>query len=300
MRLSMSNRKMLMIVNPRAGKMVVKSHMIEIIDMFCAAGYEVNVQTTQCAGDAVRIASGVSADVDKIVCCGGDGTLNETITGLLRSDANIPVGYIPCGTTNDMAKSLGLPVKIADAANVVLNGTPVPHDLGLIDGERFFTYITAFGVFTRASYATPQKLKNTFGHFAYVMDGAKELTHLVKYRTKVTIDGESIEDDFIYGAVSNSVSFAGLFKFPEKNVDLHDGRFEVLLIKKPTNPKALTDLYLSLQKRRFDDKNIVLAHAGKVTFETAKELTWTIDGESGKPTKKVCVENMHGRVSIIR
>lgn len=291
---------MLMIVNPHAGKMTVKSHMIEIIDMFCAHGYDVNVQTTQCAGDAVRIASQANGDLDRIVCCGGDGTLNETITGLLSTGSDIPVGYIPCGTTNDMAKSLGLPTKIMDAANVAISGTPVPHDLGLIDGNRLFTYITAFGVFTRSSYATPQNMKNLLGHFAYVLNGAKDLTNLKKYRTRVTFGEEKIEDDFIYGAVSNSISFAGLFKFPEDKVDLNDGKFEVLLIKKPTNPMALTDLYLSLQKHKFDDRNIVLAHTDKVTFETKDELVWTIDGESGAPTRSVTVENQPGKVSIIR
>lgn len=297
----MDRKKMLMIVNPKAGKMRVKSHIIDIINRFCSVGYGVTVETTQCAGDAVRIASGVNAEYDRVVCCGGDGTLNETISGMLKSGNNIPIGYIPCGTTNDMATSLGLPKTVMKAADVVLEGVPMPHDIGQIDADRYFTYITAFGIFTHASYATSQTLKNKFGHFAYVLDGAKELLgNMKKYHTRVIIDGECFEDEYIYGSVSNSISFAGLFKFPEEKINLADGKFEVLLIKKPTNPKALTDLYFSLKKRRFNDKNILFKSASSVSFETDDKLTWTIDGECGSETNSINIENLKEKVSIIR
>lgn len=292
-------RRVLIVVNLRAGTRVIRGQLANIVDEFCAAGYVPTVRITQCAGDATNIVAGKSNDYCMVVCCGGDGTLNETISGMMRARKRVPIGYIPCGSTNDMANTLGLPKNVLKATKLILSGKPIEHDIGMF-GDRFFTYISSFGAFTRASYATPQKIKNVLGHFAYVLEGAKEIGEIRPYHFKVEYNGKTIEDDFIFGSVSNSTSFGGVFSFPKSDVTLNDGMFELLLIRAPKNPMDTTALLMNMAKKNFHDKNIVFAHTNNVVFEPEKPLDWTIDGECSGKVGRIVIDNIPDTIQIIQ
>lgn len=292
-------RRVLIVVNLRAGKRIVRGQLSYIIDEFCSAGYIPTVVTTQAAGDAERIVAGKSNDYCLVVCCGGDGTLNETISGMMHAKTRVPIGYIPCGSTNDMANNLGLPRNVIRASKLIIDGVPVEHDIGMF-GDRYFTYISSFGAFTRASYATPQKIKNVLGHFAYVLEGAKEIGEIKPYRFRISFDGRTIEDDFIFGSVSNSTSVGGIFSFPKDDVTLNDGMFELLLIRAPKTPMDTTNLIMNMAKKNFHDKNIIFAHTNNVVFEPEKELDWTIDGECSGKVGRVAVDNIPDTIQIIQ
>lgn len=292
-------QRVLIVVNLRAGKRIVRGQLALIIDEFCAAGYVPTVLTTQAAGDAEHIVAGKSNDYEFVVCCGGDGTLNETISGMMRSRRRVPIGYIPCGSTNDMANTLGLPRDPVRAAKLIIDGVPVEHDIGMF-GERYFTYIASFGAFTRASYATPQKIKNLLGHFAYVLEGAKEIGEIKPHHFRVTFNEHTIEDDFIFGSVSNSTSVGGVFTFPQNDVTLNDGMFELLLIRAPKTPMDTTTLLMSMAKKDFRDKNIVFAHTNNIFFEPEKKIEWTIDGECSGKIGDIVVNNIPDTIQIIQ
>lgn len=293
-------KRMLIVANLHSGKRAIRNSLYEVIDRFCAAGFVPTVRTTQARNDAERIVAGKSNDYELVVCCGGDGTLNETISGMMRAKTRVPIGYIPCGSTNDMAKTLSLPRDVAKATDLIINGNPVEHDVGKFGEDRYFTYVASFGAFTRASYATSQKIKNKLGHFAYLLSGARELGNIKPYRFKVTYNDQTIEDEFIFGAVSNSTSFGGVLSFPKDAVTLNDGLMELMLIKKPKNPAALTGIVTSLLKKDFTNKNIVFAHASNVRFESEKELYWTIDGEQSDKIKSVVIDDVPETIRIIR
>lgn len=298
----MSNcpKKALMIVNPTAGKKTVRANMCNIIEALCKGGYEPTVLTTLARGDATLFAKEKSKDYDIVVCCGGDGTLNETITGLMAAPEKKPIGYIPCGSTNDMANSLGLPKKIPKAAQVIVDGKPTFHDIGRFSDVAYFSYIASFGAFTQVSYTTPQSTKNLLGHFAYVLEGAKELGKIKSYHVKFTFDDQVIEDDFIYASITNTTSFAGMFSFPVDQVTLNDGLFELLLIKKPKNPVEVSSILLNLSKHNYtSDKNMMLFHTNKIKVEPEKPIVWTVDGECSGEVHDVSIECIPDKISII-
>ena len=293
-------RRILVIANLHSGKKAIKAKIAEVIDEFCAAGYVPTVRTTQARNDAEKIVAGKSSDYEFVVCCGGDGTLNETISGMMRAKTRVPIGYVPCGSTNDMANTLDLPHNIRQAAKLILNGAAMDHDIGKFGDDRYFTYIASFGAFTRASYATPQKVKNMLGHFAYILAGVKEVGSIKPYRFKVTFNGQTVEDDFIFGSVSNSTSFGGVFRFPEDEVTLNDGVMELMLVRKPKNPADLTGLITSLLRKDFTNKNLIFAHTSNAVFESEKELYWTIDGEQSEKIRKVVIDDVPETIKIIR
>ena len=297
-----NRKRALMIVNPTAGKQAVRGQMFFIIETLCANGYEPTVLTTSVKGDATGFARTADSYYDIVVCCGGDGTLNETITGMIQSGKECPpIGYIPCGTTNDMANSLGLPKTIKKAAEAVVCGEPRYHDIGKFGDVAYFSYIASFGAFTKVSYATPQSVKNVLGHFAYVLSGAMELGNIKSYHTKLTFDGQVIEDDFIYVSITNTRSFAGLFSFPDEEVSLHDGLFEVLLIKMPKNVVDISNIIGNISKRNFtDDKHMLLLHTSKIKVETEDNIIWTIDGEQSPEMKEVEIEVIPDTIKIFR
>lgn len=296
-----NKRKMLVIVNPMSGKMNIKSALFDVVQIFCQGGYIPTVITTSARGDATNIVANKSDEYDIVVCCGGDGTLNETITGMMRSDKRIPIGYIPCGSTNDMANTLRIPKSIKNAALTVISGHPYEHDIGKFGNNMYFTYIASFGVFTKASYSTPQSTKNLLGHFAYVLEGAKEIGEIRDYHVKFTFDGRCIEDDFAFVSVSNTISFAGLFSFPKDKVQLNDGKFEVLLIKRPKNLIETNSLLLSLSKRDYThDSNIMLFHTNNIIVEPFEDVVWTIDGECSGKIGKVVIDNIPDTIRIIQ
>lgn len=232
-------KKLLLIVNPHAGQRKASKHLTEIIDIFNRAGYEVIAHITASPGDCENMVMHYAHKLAMVVCCGGDGTFNETISGILRSGVDIPVGYIPAGSTNDFANSLQLPLDIPQAAHVSAGGTPFRVDMGSFGG-RYFSYVASFGAFTRTSYITSQNVKNALGHVAYVLGGIQELSQIKARHLRFELpDGRVLEDDYLFGAISNSTSVGGILTIPPDRVDMTDGKLELLLIRAPKDRKSV-------------------------------------------------------------
>ncbi len=293
--------KILLIVNPVAGKMKAKTTLLDVVSTLQGDGSIVTVYITKDRGEAKTIASKAKENgFDKVVCFGGDGTLNETISGLMSTKSDIPLGYIPAGSTNDFATSMKLPSIPKKAAQLVVNGTPSYIDIGCFDGDKFFTYVAAFGVFTAASYNVPQDTKNVLGHLAYVLGGVKEIGNIRSYKIKMTVDEKTIEGDYIFGAIANSTSVAGIVKLNESLVDMGDGLFEVGLIKNPRNIGELNKIITALTTSNFENGGIEFYKASNIVIETEESLDWTLDGEYAKGGKTVSIENINKAINFIK
>ncbi|MEX3028566.1 diacylglycerol/lipid kinase family protein [[Clostridium] scindens] len=292
-------KRLLFIYNPHAGKELLKPKLSDIIDIFVKAGYEVVAYPTQSYRDAYRKVSEYDSDeYDLVVCSGGDGTIDEVVTGMMQRDKREPIGYIPTGTTNDFANSLHIPKGLLRAADNAVNGTLFPCDVGKFNDD-IFVYIAAFGLFTDVSYQTKQEMKNVLGHLAYVLEGTKRLFNVPSYRIKVTHDGEKLEDEFIFGMVTNSRSVGGFRNMIGKQVVFDDGLFEVTLIKTPKNPLALQEIVASLLIEQVDTKHMYSFKTGRITFESLEEIPWTLDGEFGGAHDEVTVENLNRQLRIM-
>ena len=285
-------KKMLFIMNPFAGVKRANRHLADILLTFTQAGYEVITHMTLGRGDATAVAREKGKDVDLVVCCGGDGTLNETITGLLSAGADTPIGYIPAGSTNDFASSLKLPTNILKAAQTIVEGEPVSYDVGRFGG-RYFSYVASFGAFTRSSYATPQNVKNALGHTAYVLSGITE-------HVKMEIDGQTVEGDFLFGAICNSTSVGGILTLDPKQVDMGDGLFEILLVRAPENLGEIHECIQALQSQKYNCAMLTFRSAQKVRIFADPEMPWTLDGEKEDGHETVEVENLHHAIRLMQ
>lgn len=290
-------KKLLFVYNPKAGKAKIKSKLADIMDVFAAAGFETTVYPTRKKGDAVEIVANRKPIYDLVVCSGGDGTLDEVVTGMTQSSFRTPIGYIPAGSTNDFGGSLHLPKNMVEAAECVVKGKSFPCDVGAFNSD-VFVYIAAFGIFTEVSYETDQEIKNALGHMAYVLEGMKRLPSVKSQHLKVTYDDKTIEDDFIFGMITNSVSVGGFKNITGKNVQLDDGVFEVTLIKYPKNPVELTQIMNSLMNRNIDTGVTYCFRTSSIRLESDEEIAWTLDGENGGSHKDVYIENRHRAVEI--
>ena len=272
-------KKMLFIMNPFAGQRRANRYLADILTMFSREGYDISVHMTSGPGDGARVVQERAAGMDLIVCCGGDGTFNETVSGLIRAGADVPVGYIPAGTTNDFAASMKIPTNVNKAARAILEGTPHRYDVGAF-GERFFTYVASFGAFTRSSYATPQSVKNALGHTAYVLEGMQELSQIKNIHVRLELDDDRvIEDDFLFGAISNSLSVGGILTLDPKQVDMSDGKFELLLVRAPQDITEVSECLRALQTQKYNCRMITFVSASHVRVTAAEEVVWTLDGE---------------------
>lgn len=290
-------QKLLFIVNPHSGKGQIKNHLLQIVDIMVKAGFEVTVYTTQEPADAARKVTEDGAAYDRIVCSGGDGTLDEVMTGLMQSGMRIPIGYIPAGSTNDFANSLKIPKGMIKAAKRAVADKPFSCDIGAFN-EDTFVYVAAFGLFTEVSYKTSQQLKNIFGHVAYLMEGVKQLHDIPSYHLQVEYDGKVFQDEFIYGMITNSVSVGGFKGMTGKDVKLDDGVFEVTLIKMPHNPIELNQILVSLTNRVNDSTMIYSFKTEEVRVISSEKVAWTLDGEFGGEHGEVIIRNLKQRVDI--
>ena len=282
--------RLLFLYNPHSGKAQIKNSLSEILDIFVKAGYEVTVRPTQARHDAYNTVKSDASRYDLIVCSGGDGTLNESVSGLLSSGAHARLGYIPAGTTNDFASSLGIPKNMSEAARAIVTGKEFLCDIGSFN-DAYFTYISAFGAFTEVSYQTPQPVKNMLGHLAYVLEGIKHLGSIKTYRMTVEHDGEIIEDEFVFGMVSNSMSVGGFKSTGEAGILLDDGLFEVALVKMPKNPIDLQQTINDLLKLQVDSDYIYFFKTSAIHIRSAEEIAWTLDGEYGGLMREVYIRN---------
>jgi YegS/Rv2252/BmrU family lipid kinase len=290
-------RKVMLIVNPYSGRGLAKSVLGGIVSQLCGDGYAVTVYTTAERSSA-QLAEECGGQYDLIICVGGDGTLSDVISGLMALDSPPPVGYIPTGTANDMATTLALSRNPQIAVQSVLDGKPTPLDVGRF-GDKYFTYIAAFGAFTGVSYQTTQGAKRALGHLAYILGGLAVMSAIKPLHTVVEYSGGTVEGNFIFGGVTNSTSVAGLVRLDPKDVSLGDGQFEVLLVKNPVNLLDLGDTLVSVINQTYTSDNIQLLHTDVVRFTFDDEVMWTRDGENGGAHRVVEIQNCPRAMNII-
>lgn len=291
-------KKLLFIYNPKAGKAQIKSKLVDILDIFAEAEYEITVVPTRKRDDARLATAGRSKKYDLVVCSGGDGTLDEVVTGMMQSGFRTPIGYIPAGSTNDFGGSLGLPKNMVQAAQTIVSGRNFPCDVGSFNTDTF-VYIAAFGLFTDVSYETEQEVKNVLGHMAYLLEGMKRLSAIRSFPMKVSYDDQVIEDDFIFGMITNSTSVGGFKNITGKNVKLDDGVFEVTLIRRPKNPIELNNIMISLVNRDIDMGAMYCFRTDRVVLESKEPVAWTLDGENGGNHERVEIRNLHQAIEIM-
>ena len=292
------SKRLLLILNPISGKMTGKRHLAEVLDRFCRADYIPTVFVTNRGGHAKEIACAHGGEADLVVCLGGDGTFNEVASGLLERGYTTPMGYIPCGSTNDFASAIGLKKNISAATTAILEGTPHTYDMGLF-GNRHFSYVASFGIFSRASYATSQNVKNMLGHMAYVLEGMKELFDIRPWHVKVEVNGKTVEGDYLFGAISNSTSVGGVLTLDPHVVDMNDGLLELLLVKMPRNPVELSECVRGLAERRYDSDFITFLSGSDFKITAEEEMEWSLDGEWGHGAATLRIRNLKDAVTLI-
>lgn len=294
----------LLIVNPVAGKLRVRSTLMDVVEVYSAADFDVNVRVTQRRGHARELARGARRSMyERVVCIGGDGTLNEVICGVLESGEDIPLGYIPLGSTNDFANSLNLPKDPVTAARLTIEGEPCRLDIGDFNGQRKFSYVASFGMFTSASYSASQSSKNTLGHFAYILEGMKSIKDIINiksYALDIEADGHAYSGDYIFGAIANSTSIGGILKLNSDIVDMSDGLFEIMLIKQMHNAAELSQVLLSLANSDFNNRMFDFIHASDIRLKSDSVMNWSLDGEEAESENEICISNLHNAIALYK
>lgn len=293
----MQRKKLFFVYNPFTGKERIRSNLLDIIGILSKAGYEVTVHPTMERGDAIKAVSGLQDGFDMIVCSGGDGTLNETISGMMKGKKHIPVGYIPAGTTNDFARSLGIPSRMMAAADVIVSGKSFNCDIGTFN-DRYFVYVAAFGLFTDVPYDTDQNLKNAFGHSAYILEGARRLGEIHNVHVKAVFNGITLEDDFMFGMVTNSRSVGGFKGLTGPDVDLNDGEFEVLLIRTTKTVAEFQEVLRAFFLGKGDAKYVYTFKTSNMIIDTDEDVSWTLDGEFGGSVRHAEITNLKSAVEM--
>ena len=295
----MPNKKLLLIVNPCSGRAKMYAELLKVIEIFSAADFSVTVYPTKYKGDATEYISTLSQnDFDIIVVCGGDGTLNEVITGLMNGKLNIKLGYIPSGTLNEWSSGLKISRNIEKAAKDIITGVESTLDIGKFK-DKYFSYTASFGAFTSASYSAPQNVKNVLGQAAYFFEGIKSLGNIKPYHLKFTHEGGTVEGDYLFGAISNSLSVGGIVKYKKTTVELNDGEFEVLLIKKPDNILKLQPIIDGILRADFTREGMEFFRAKSIKIEAENPVSWTLDGEFAEGEPEIFVENLHNAITFI-
>ncbi len=292
-------KTLLFIYNPTAGKAKITGALGDITAQFQQEGWLVTLYATRAAGDATRVVQELGGQYDRIVCSGGDGTLNEVVSGLVHGGLDVPLGYLPAGSTNDFSKTLRLPANLHKSAEIAVTGTPFACDMGQFNGEHVFVYVAAFGIFTSVSYETPQEMKQILGHAAYVLRGIRSLGEVTSYSMTIEHDGIIEEGNYIYGMVSNSVSVGGFQGMKTNEVILDDGKFEVLLVRTPTTLAELNGVLTALISKA-PNKNVLSFQTHQVTFHCNEPVAWTLDGEYGGEHTDTTVEILPQAVRMIR
>lgn len=290
-------KRLFFVYNPRAGKGLIKTKLADIVDVFAKAGYETIIYPTQAKGDGYEKVMEYQSKVEAVVCSGGDGTLDEVVSALMACESSVPVGYIPAGSTNDFANSLSIPKDMVRAAEAIAQGDIFQCDVGRFN-DGTFVYIAAFGLFTDVAYETNQNLKNLLGHVAYILEGAKRLLDIRSYHCEISAEGRILEDDLIYGMITNSRSVGGFKHLTGKNVDMSDGLFEVTLIRRPKNALELNEIITSLLLAEDKTDMIHSFKTSSITIKSEEEISWTLDGEYGGSHRQVAVENRKQAMAI--
>ena len=291
--------KILFVMNPKAGTKKAQKYLADILGEFCGAGHTVITHVTAGPGDAIQAVIRYSKEVDLVVCCGGDGTFNEPVNGIMQCGIHVPIGYIPAGSTNDFAASLKLPTQPIKAARAILEGKPVRYDIGQF-GSRYFSYVASFGAFTKASYATPQSVKNTLGHTAYILEGIQELSQIRPIHVKLELDEEVIEDNFLFGAISNSTSVGGILTLDPQQVDMQDGKFEILLVRAPRKMGEISECIQALSTQRYNCQMITFRSTSHVRVTADENMVWTLDGERAEGASILDIYNLKQAIRLMK
>lgn len=294
----MTQKKLLMIVNPMAGKTKSRGPLFDAAAVLSQAGYLLSIHNTAYPGDAVKTAAALGGEYDVVVAVGGDGTLNQVVSGLMLLEDRPPLGYLAQGSTNDFAASLQIPADPAAAAALIAGGTPRKLDLGFWN-RRCFVYVATFGAFTQTSYTAPQSTKNVLGHLAYLLEGVKDLNSLRPYRIRLTADGEALDGEYLFGAVCNSTSIGGLMRLKDEQVVLDDGRFELLLIPRPKTAADFSNLVLALLDQQYDSSGLIFRHVSSIHVETEEDLPWSLDGEYAASAPIIDIENRQQALTML-
>ena len=292
-------KKVLFIVNPKSGKGSIRSKLLDIVDIFVKAGFDLTLYISQSAGDARAKAKEVEGRYELVICSGGDGTLDEVISGMMECEKRSAIGYIPCGSTNDFAHSLKIPTSMTKAAEHIAAWKEFPCDIGRFNDD-YFVYIAAFGLFTDVSYETSQDVKNVLGHLAYILEGMKKLTEIKSYPMKVESEEMTVEGNFLFGMVTNSTSVGGFRNITGKHVHLDDGVFEVTLIKTPQNILELNEIIQAVIAGKSENNKYFYQFRSKaVKFISGDPVAWTLDGEFGGYHEVVDVKNDKQALSLL-
>lgn len=292
-------KKLLLIVNPFSGKKLANKHLVDIISVFSKNNFETLTFITTSRGNATDLAKEYANKVDKVVCIGGDGTFNEVVSGVIQSGTKTPIGYIPSGSTNDFANSLSLSKNFITAAEDIILGYNKKFDIGKFN-EKYFSYVASFGAFTKTSYSTPQSVKNSLGHLAYVLEGIKSIPTIKAEHVKISTEDNVFEDDYLFGAISNSTSLGGILTLDKSVVDMNDGVFELILVRKPKSIIELNECVIALRNKTYNDCNMIdFCSTKKVVVETTENVDWTLDGEFYGGKEKIEIENIHDAINLI-
>ena len=293
-------RKIYFIYNPHSGKEQIGSKLNEIIRTLAEKDNELTVVPTIGYLDAMERITNLSDGYDLVVCSGGDGTLDEVVTGMMKrpKERRVPIGYIPAGTTNDFARSLEIPRNMPEAARNAMLGKPFACDIGSFN-EDSFVYIASFGIFTEVSYSTKQEVKNVLGHMAYILEGMKSLYNIKSYKMRVSSDEMEFEGDFLFGMITNSKSVAGFKGLVKGDVQFDDGVYEVTFIKRPKNPLEIQEILGALLLEEINSNYMYSFRTKKLIIESEGMVPWTLDGEFGGEHNHVVIENNYKAVEII-
>ncbi len=290
-------KNLFLIANPSSGTGKIKTQLFNVVNAL-SKEYRVTIHITCCRGDATRQAASLSSSFDIIVVCGGDGTLNEVITGLMQNKNHYNLGYIPSGTLNEWSSGLKISKNMKKAAEDILKNNIIPLDIGKFS-NKYFSYTASFGAFTEASYSAPQDIKNALGKLAYFLEGVKTLENIRPIHLKFTCNDTVIEDDFIFGTISNSMSVGGVVHYDETVVELSDGLFEVLLLHYPKNLNDFNNLISAILTRDLNKNGITFLQTSKITVQDAGNVEWTLDGEYVPPQDTINIKNLHRAINFI-
>lgn len=294
----MKKKKLLFVFNPFSGKGQIKNKLVDILDQFVKNGYEVTIYPTQKPQDAKDLVAKRAGKYDLVFFQAEDGIRDEAVSGMMERERKVPIGYIPSGSTNDFAGSLKIPKNMIKAAQTVVGGVPFACDVGNFNGE-YFVYIAAFGLFTDVSYATRQELKNRIGHLAYILEGVKRIPGIQSYHLKISDGRQEIEDEFIYGMITNSTSAGGFKNITGKNVKLDDGIFEVTLVRMPKNPIEVNEIIRSLTNLIDDTDLIYTFKTDCLKIKSLEQIPWTLDGEYGGSHREITIQNEKQAIEIM-
>lgn len=294
------SKKLLFVYNPHAGKAQITGYLSTIIDTFTKSGYLVTARPTQSQGDGMKVISDIGMNFDLVACSGGDGTLCEAVSGIMTisQDKRPPIGYIPAGSTNDFASTLGISKDMPEAAEIMMRGIPFRCDVGAFN-DKYFTYVAAFGAFTSVSYDTPQQIKNLLGHTAYILEGIKQVGSIKPYHLKIEVGDKIIEDDFLFGMVSNTVQVGGMKIPSDMAISLNDGLFEVFMVRSPKSIADIQGMIAEALNQNTSNKGFLSFKASKIRFTCETAVPWTIDGEFGGECTEVIVENINNAIGIV-